>query len=173
MSFMELETALLERRSAILRRCLNGVFKTYPSETARFMSDERDRFANPVGYSLAHGMEMLFEEVAGAMNAQRISTSLDEIIRIRAIQDFSPHDAISFVFLLRNAVLEELGIHDPVEALPEGQALRLGLLQFELRIGKVAAQAMDIYTRCREQVAELKEREKRSPHRRQPKVRGE
>lgn len=171
MSFMELETALLERRSAIVRRCLNGIFETYPFETAQFMRSQHDRFLNPVGYSITHGMEILFEEVVGTMDAQRITTSLDEIIRIRAVQDFSPHDAISFVFLLRNTVLEELGIHDPVEALPEGQALRSGLLQFEQRIGKVAAQAMNIYVRCREQVAELKQGEKR-PQRRRRRVKG-
>ncbi len=168
MSFMEFEALLLQRRAAILRRCLNGVFDAYPPETARFIREERDRFLNPVGYSLAHGMEALLEELSGAMDAERVSASLDEIVRIRAVQDFPPWQAVSFVFLLRDAVFEELGIREPLEALPETESLRPGLAQFERRVDRVAAQAMNVYVLCREQVAGLQERENRRQSRRRP-----
>jgi hypothetical protein len=170
MSLLEFEALLLQRRAAILRRCLHDVFETYPAETARFMSDERDRFRNPVGYSITHGLETLFEELAGTMDPGRVAASLDEIIRIRAVQDFSPQAAVSFVFILRDAVLGELGVRGPAESLPEREGLRPGLVHFEQRIGKVAVQAMNIYVRCREQVATLEEEQRKSPRRRTKKL---
>ena len=85
MSFIELETALLHRRAAILRRCLNGIFETYPPETARFMSNEDDRFLNPVGCTIAREMVTPWVTDQGASvllpNWDQINPLVDEMFR--------------------------------------------------------------------------------------------
>ncbi|MCL0091586.1 RsbRD N-terminal domain-containing protein, partial [Dehalococcoidales bacterium] len=107
---------------------------------------EKDRFANPVGYTISKEIEVLYEELIDGMNFDKLSTSLDNIIKIRAVQDFSPSQAIAFIFLLKKAVKEEL-------------ADEIGgnwWLKFESRIDKLALLAFDIYMKCREKIYQIK-----------------
>ena len=49
-------------------------------------------------------MNVLYQELLkGSVNSKEISASLDNIFKIRAIQGFSPQEAIAFVFFLRKA----------------------------------------------------------------------
>jgi len=59
-----------------------------------------------VGYTISQEINVLYEELLqGRVDSDKTATSLDSIIRIRAIQDFSPHEAVSFVFLLKKAII--------------------------------------------------------------------
>lgn len=81
----------------------------------------------------------LTEQVLGDMNAEKVKAALDAIIRVRAVQDFAPSEAVAFVFALREIV----------ESTAEVQA----------RIDQVALAAFDTYMKCREQIAEIRVRE--------------
>ncbi|MCL0053034.1 RsbRD N-terminal domain-containing protein [Dehalococcoidales bacterium] len=118
--------------------------ETYPGSS--LFSQEKDRFANPVGYTISREIEVLYEELVDGMNFDKLSASLDNIIKIRAVQDFSPSQAIAFIFLLKKAVKEEL-------------ADEIGgnwWLKFESRIDKLALLAFDIYMKCREKIYQIK-----------------
>ena len=69
---------------------------------------------------------------------------LDAIVRIRAVQEFSASQAVSFIFLLKQAVREALA--------PElaGSALTDAILAFESRIDAVAGRCFDLYMGARE-----------------------
>ena len=89
-----------------------------------------------------------------------IRAALDEIIRIRSVQDFTPSQAVAFVFLLKKAVREELG--DEIER----EGLYGELLRFEDRVDDLALLAFETYMRCREDLFALKaEALKRGPFR--------
>ncbi len=142
-------------RDAILKNWLQMVLESYPPDVAEFLQREQDQFANPVGSAIADGLAGALQELLGGMDAEKLSASLDEIVKIRAIQQFSPSQAVEFVFQLKRAIRQELGDEaaDPLlqEELPE----------FESRIDRVALLAFDIYVRRREKIHDIRTRELR------------
>ena len=141
---------LTERKSAISERWFNLIVEAHPAEASGFLK-EKDRFSDPVGYTIRQETKALYEELLqGTVNSERVSTSLDNIIRIRAVQDVSPHEAIAFVFLLKKVIREEMG-----NEIEKRQILG-ELLDFESSIDKMASTAFDIYVKCREKIYELR-----------------
>jgi hypothetical protein len=141
---------LKESQSAIVDRWLADTLATYQSSAAEFFRLTKDPFANPVGNALAKGMAGILECLLAEKPLESIRGNLDEIIKIRAIQDFSPSQTLSFVFLLKNAVRVELGgkVVNP--------ELLADLAQFESGIDQVALLAFEIYTNCRERICNLR-----------------
>ena len=147
---MVLEHLLSQKRAPILERWFGLILDTYPADSSRFFKQEKDRFANPVGYTISLEIETLFDELLHGMNPAKLSASLDNIIRIRAVQDFSPSQAVAFVFLLKKAVREEL------ESKIRKNQLFEELLKFESRIDELALRAVNIYMGCREKIYETR-----------------
>lgn len=135
------------RREAIIRKWLAQTLRTYPEQTARFLSKNEDPFRNPVGRALKEGLPVLFGELVGAFDTARVQSALVEIVRIRAVQDFTASQAVAFVFSLKNVVREELE--------PGGRSL----VALESRIDEMALMAFDLYTQCREKIHEIKANE--------------
>ncbi len=106
MTFGEL---LRQNKDAVVQRWLEGVLATYPGNSPAALSRQKDPFANPIGHSLRVGTRGLFEALLDGMDAEKIRQHLDEIIRIRAVQEFSASQAVGFVFLLKEAIRAELG----------------------------------------------------------------
>ncbi len=150
---MALTKLLTQHKDAILQRWLNLIADTYPTEASAFLKG-KDRFSNPVGYTISQEINALYEELLqGRVDSDKTAASLDNIIRIRAIQDFSPQEAVSFVFLLKKAMLEELG-----SEIEKEQSFR-EWLDFEPGIDKLASIAFDKYVECREKICELRVKE--------------
>ena len=82
---------------------------------------------------------------------------LDSIVRIRAVQDFSPSEAVSFIFQLKSAVRQELGS----ELVTQADIAR-DLAVFESAIDDLALFSFDIYMKCREKIYDLKANEARN-----------
>jgi len=83
------------------------------------------------------------------------SSFLDNIIRIKAIQDFTPSQAISFIFDLKKIVREEFksdnsGFEDRISE---------ELSKLDSRIDNLALEAFDIYMKCREKIYDLRAKE--------------
>lgn len=115
--------------------------ESYPHLASRFLASEKDRFRNPVGHALRSGMAILLQELLGDMNAANIAPALDMIVRMRVVQDFTPSEAVGFVFLVRSILL---GSNPPRPAM------------IEARIDQLALMAFDQYMKCREQIAEVR-----------------
>ena len=145
-----MKSLLQEKKTAIVERWLGYALATYAPETSAFFGRGRDQFANPVGHALRTGTQAVFESLLDGIDAEEVCRHLEEIIKIRAIQDFSPSQAVSFVFLLKKAVREELG-KETIDAL-----LAAELEGFDGSVDQIALFAFDIYARCREQVHELR-----------------
>jgi hypothetical protein len=148
---MKLSDLLEQKRSTILAKWFRLIVDTYPAETSRFLSKEKDRFANPVGHAISSGIEVVYDQLVHEMDSEKISSSLDGIIRIKAVQDSSPSQAISFLFQLKNLVREELG-----DEIRENQVLRGELLTLESKIDSLVLLSFDIFVNCREKIYEIK-----------------
>jgi len=148
---MDLEKFLTQRKSSIVKKWFHSIIDTYPAETAKVFKREKNQFANPVGHTIFHGMEGLYQELIRGINPEALTPHLDKIVRIRAIHDFSPSHAIAFVFTLKTLVREELEAEAAEEGLSADE-----LLSFDAGVDRLALLAFDIYMQCREQIYELR-----------------
>ncbi|HBT47104.1 MAG TPA: hypothetical protein DEA73_04350 [Peptococcaceae bacterium] len=151
---VKLHNFLSGKKDAIINKWYEGVLKTYPAEAARFLREEKDRFANPVGYALYEGMKGIYEELLRGLEPDRVDPWLDRIIRIQAVQEFRPSQAVAFVFLLKQVVREELAAAAAERELPWGE-----LLEFEARVDELAGLAFDGYMKCREELFAIRIKE--------------
>lgn len=149
---MDLEKFLTQNKSPILKKWFNSILDTYPPETAKMLKREKNQFANPVGSTIYQGMEGLYQELIKGIDPETISPFLDKIIRIRAIQDFTPSRALTFIFTLKNLVRAEM---EEAET-PQDTLSADDLSSFEDRIDRLALLAFEIYMQCREQLYELR-----------------
>ncbi len=141
---------LRERKGAIVQRWVEVVLATYPEDAAVLFQKERDPFANPVGHSAREGTAGLLDAILDGMDTGELRRHLDQIIRVRAVQQISPSQALSFVFSLKSILRASL---------PEaGQDPRLAreLAEMELRVDQVGLLAFDLYSECREEVTLLR-----------------
>lgn len=147
---MKLRKLLEEKRPVILQRWFDAIMATYPVDSSGFLKKQKDRFLNPVGHTFSQGINGILEAlIAGEGFAEELPF-LDDIIRVRAIQDFTPAQALTFVFSLKKVVREEL------EKEISQYQLYDELLKFESEVDELALYAVNIYVKCREQLYELK-----------------
>jgi hypothetical protein len=150
---MSLQKLLEENKSAILSRWFDSILETYPADTKQFLRRKKDRFDNPVAHRITSGIEGIFSQILGEAKENDVSPFLDTVIRVRAVQDFIPSQAVAFVFDLKRIVREELG-----EAIREGQ-LSQELWSLDGEIDKLGLLALDIYMKCREEIYEVRVKE--------------
>ena len=146
---MTLRDLLHSRRAAIQKRWLDKTLETYAPDASAFFERRKDQFANPVGQALRAGTQAMVDCLLDEMDAEKICSALDEIVKIRSIQDFTPAQAVSFVFSLRQIIRDELGKELDSSRLAE-------LTEFETRIDQLALFAFDIYVKCRERLYEIR-----------------
>ncbi|MHC4128310.1 MAG: RsbRD N-terminal domain-containing protein [Planctomycetota bacterium] len=147
---MKLADLLRDRRDAIVERWLEDVLSMYPAAAAGAFTRRKDPFANPVGNSLRTGTAGIFDALLDGMDTATIRRHLDEIIRIRAVQQLEAAQAVGFVFRLKDAVRAVLG---PLNGDP---GLPAELAEFERQVDEIALVAFAIFVECREQVCELR-----------------
>jgi len=147
---MVLEHLLSQKKAAILERWLQLILESYPAQTSKFIKQESDRFVNPVGYTISQEIEAIYEELLHGMNSDKLAASLDNIIRIKSVQDFPPSQVIAFTFLLKQAIRAELA-----SEIVENQVFE-ELLHFWSKTDKIIQLSLDIYMKCREKVYEIR-----------------
>ncbi|MCB2227857.1 MAG: RsbRD N-terminal domain-containing protein [Desulfarculaceae bacterium] len=153
---MKLKTILAKHKSAIVDQWIDAIVQTYPSETAKFLKSKKDQYHNPVGHTIVAETNNLFDQVLEGVDREKITPFLDRIIRVRALQEFTPAQALSFVFSLKYIIRKEIGREIDTEALDQE------LVDLEATIDYMALVAFDIYMGCREQLYELKVKEMHS-----------
>ena len=147
---MKLKDLLSERKTAIVKKWFDLILQDYPADATHFFKGQKNRFANPVGHTISQGIGELFDELVNGPDSDKLYSSLDDIIRIKAVQDFSPSQALSFIFLLKKVIREEME-----KEIRENQ-LSDELRSLESGIDKMALLAFDIYMKCRERIYEIK-----------------
>jgi len=137
---------LQEKKSAILGRWFDLVLETYPADTQRFLKKQKSRFGNPVAHEISQGIEGIFDQLVEGGEEEAISPFLDRIVRIRAVQEITPAQALGFIFGLKRVIRKELaGSPSPAE-----------LIECEARIDRLALLAFNIYMGCKEQLFQLR-----------------
>ena len=149
---MELTRILEQKRDAVLEKWFDLIIATYPPESSRLLGGNKDQFRNPIGYSINKGIEGVYDQLISTMNTDDLRSALDEIIRVRAIQDFTPSEAIAFIFFLKTIVREVL--NEQVGTEVRGHAEEINTM--DARIDEVAMLAFDVYMERREKFHEIR-----------------
>jgi hypothetical protein len=150
---MRLNNLLAERKTAIVKKWFSLAIETYQPDTAKFLQSQKDPIANPVGRTIYQGLEELFDELLKGLDHETATDSLDPIIRIRAVQAYSPSQATGFIFFLKKVIRENFRKEIFEEALLEE------LLAFESKIDELGLIGFNIYMKCREKICDLKANE--------------
>jgi hypothetical protein len=148
---MNSDNLLTEKKSKIIKKWRDAILKSYPEDSQGFLKREKSQFANPVGLTISTEIETLYDEIISGDNMEKISSCLDSIIRIRAVQDFKPSQAVAFVLQLKQIIREELGSGHSDE-----------MRVFDNRIDEVALLAFDVYSACRQKISEIRVNEVKS-----------
>ena len=145
-----------QKKAAILKKWFDLTAQTYAPDTAEFLKSKTDPFANPVGGSMLSSLSALLDQLIHDMDPQTINSFLDPIIRIRAVQNFTPSQATAFVLSLKKALRENLA--------KELRDLRNieELFEFESKIDQLSLMAFDIYMQCREKIYQISANETRN-----------
>ena len=155
---MRLENLLAQKRGEILKKWFDLVIKTYPEDTAAYFKQKKNHFANPVGSTIKRSLEAILKELFQEMDPdpETLRSFMDPIIRIRAIQDFKPSEAVSFIFSLKSVIRK---ISDKAF---KDENLEQELRAFESKIDTLGLMAFDVYMMCREKIYDLKANEVRN-----------
>jgi len=156
---------LQQKKARIAERWLEEVYRGYPSGTGilwkRAPNQCDNPFGNPVGHTLAREtgaiLELLLEGKDPA-GSSAFAPPLENMLKIRAVQDLSASQAVSFVFLLKEVIRSELA-GDLRGGEFSGAALNelMGdLVELNGRLDRLALEAFDLYMKCRERICELR-----------------
>jgi len=147
---MMMQDLLKKNKAAILERWFHLILETYPANTATMMRKDKNQFTNPVGSTLSREIEVLFKNLCEGIWDEKCQASLDSIVKIRSVQDFSPSKAVGFIFLLKRAIGETLKNEICNESVMDEW------MKFQSKIDELALCAFDIYMDCREKICEIR-----------------
>lgn len=147
---MSLKTLLSEQKGDIVKRWFEKTISSYSGEARGFMKKEKDSFSNPVGNTISKELGSVFNEILGEGDTERIKLPLESIIKIRAVQDFQPSQAVAFVLELKQVIREV------TEDSSEGSDLLEELPVWNDKIDALALLAFDVYSECREKLYQVR-----------------
>lgn len=153
---MRLNSLLADKKASILEKWFDVIIESYPPDTSNFLKTQSNRFANPIGSTISKGIDNIFDELLIGLNKEKTSEFLDNMVRIRAVQNFTPSQALSFIFPLKRIIREELRVEIAEKQLSDE------ILSLESTIDSLALSAFDIYMKCREKIYDIKANEVKS-----------
>ncbi len=149
----QIETLISGHEEAIAKKWLEAALKSYQAEAASFFLKEKNRFANPVSGMLSESLTKVVEGLAGQASNDDLAESLDPAIRVRAVQDFTPAQAVSFIFLLKQIIRDVVG-----KKADNAEKIR----QVDQKIDELALIGFNKYVECREKIFKIQAYEVRN-----------
>jgi hypothetical protein len=151
---MDLAEAFRNYKDKIVDRWVEYTLATYQSSD--FFIKQRDIFANPVGGNIREALKKLFPLLVKGADVQEMVPLLEQIMKIRSIQEFSPSQAIAPLNAVKH-ITREIFAADK-----ERRHLVSDLYDFEFATDLAVLAAFDIYVQCRERLYQTRIREIKS-----------
>ena len=145
-----LKEILNKKKSLIVSNWTELIFNSYPAEAVNFLSTKKNQFSNPIGFTVTTNAEKIFNELINDCDFEKIKVWLDDIIKIRAVQSFSPSQAVYFLLDLKKAIRNEC----KAELL--NKTVTDELSDFELLIDKMLIVGFELYMEAREKVFKIR-----------------
>jgi hypothetical protein len=100
-----------------------------------------------VGAASAKLVEALYDALLSEGDDEEARAALDEFVKIRAVQEFAPSEAIAFILSLKQAIREAVSADDPDSG---------SLVGVESRIDRFLLEAFDSYMASREKLYQIR-----------------
>jgi len=139
-----------------VREWIRKTMEAYPAESLAVLNRNKDRFANPLSYTISTNIDLLFQEFLKGIDPETTTPILDKIVRVRAVQDMAPSQGLSFIFDLKG-VLRKMFEKETV-----GTDLEREFLIIEKSIDQLALFAFDIYVSCKEKLYQIRANENKN-----------
>ncbi len=147
---MEIFTFLKDNKSEIISKWHKAILDTYPKEGGKFLFGNKNQFSNPIGYTVSAELPNIYDELISGMDSEKLRTSIENIIKIRAIQEFTTAEAIGFLHLLKNILKSD------IEQNINDRDFIKGRVEFESRIEQAVNIAFDLYLEKKIKLVEIK-----------------
>jgi hypothetical protein len=140
---------LKQSKQVILQAWFDQTINSYEPEMARFLKREKNQFSNPVRNTIITSFEKIYDSLL-TENPAHGHDGLLEIIKVRAVQDFSPSDALSFLFDLKNIIRSALSKNENnIDTINE-------INDFDNKFDFLLKMAFDDYNDCRQKIQDIK-----------------
>ena len=147
---------LNNKKEAIVRKWIDLILNSYPAEAANFLKLKKNQFGNPIGHTITINAEKIFDELINDCDFEKIKFLLDEIIKIRAVQNFFPSQALGFLFDLKKTIRDEFSIELAEKAISDE------LSKLDLLIDQMVLIGFDLYMGLREKIFKIRVNEIKS-----------
>jgi hypothetical protein len=145
---MKIAEALHNHRHTIVDKWVAYTLKTY--QATEFLQREQDRFANPIGSTVRSSLKQLFSLLVQGSEATGVNEPLATLMHLRAVQDFTPSQAVAPLNAVKHISREVLGADKQTKALIND------LYDFEFAVDLAVLAAFDLYMQCREKVYRIR-----------------
>jgi hypothetical protein len=153
---MVLKDLLEQHKPVILKKWIDVLVNSYHADASQFIKTSKNPFANPVGNTISSVLDSVLDVLVYRRNTDTIESSLDLLLRIRAVQAFSPSKAVSFIFSLKQI------IRDILKKQIHAERMDMDLYDFDSSIDQLGLVAFDIYMKCREKIYDVKANEEKN-----------
>jgi hypothetical protein len=147
----KLEDFFQKHQDMIMDSWFDAILNNYPPETVRIFKQEKDPFANPVGHRLRLGMRGIVDWFKEGDREKDVYAALDQVIRIWAVQDFTPSQTVSFLITFKQIIQKQMQKYYQNQ-----DQLWANWQAFEKEADNLMLLAMDIYMECREKLFQIK-----------------
>lgn len=148
---MDLAEGFRNHREKIVNKWVEYTLSTYLSPG--FFLKENDKFANPVGGNIREALGRLFQLLAKGADPKEFVSPLEQIISIRAVQEFTPSQAIAPLNAVKHITREVFA------ADKERSHLANALYDFEFAVDLAMLAAFDIFMQYRERLYQVRIKE--------------
>lgn len=149
---MSFKSLILQKQEEIVEEWLKKTLELYPPESFNFLFATKDVFHNPVGNSYKKNLPNVFTSIINE-DEKLLKDSLEEIIKIRAVQFEEMSEALYFFIILKNIIVQFF------EKLSSKEAKTSELVEIFQKIDNAILKAGDVFLKDKELIYELKANE--------------
>lgn len=145
---MQLQELLIENKGEILDGWVDQVLATYPEDAARIFKKGKDKFANPVGQIVQQALWNIYVLLFEKDDPPKIVEPLEHLVQVRAVQTFSPSEAVGMAYILKKVVKAQCD-----KEKVDDQA---GWFAFDEKVDILAYTLFDLFMQCRERLYQVR-----------------
>ena len=145
---MSLEEVLHNNKDQILEKWVAYTLSTYQSSS--MFREQQDQFANPIGGCVRATLKTLLPLLIKGGDSSVFSAPLSHLMHLRAVQEFSPSQAVAPLNAVKHITREIL------ENSKQPESFMAELYDFEFAVDLAVLAAFDLYVECREKVYKVR-----------------
>ena len=151
---MKINEILTNQKSSILKRWFKAIIDSYPAESGQYLSNTSNKFSNPIGVAIENALPPILDAVISNTLSEDAEKGLEDIIKIRAVQEVDASDALGFIFSLKAILISDISSY-----LNTDDAIREFFL-LEKSLDAVTLYSFNQYVKLRENIFQIKSNER-------------